>query len=727
MDHSFSIDTCLYSKDDLSTANRKSSIESFIRYATEGSINKQIEQELGTTNNEELKSENKDDRKFTILKKCLDNLSKTIVSDTLSFLKEYFQIKDTFEYSVHTSIDTFHQDLSKVLDDSDRSQTRKDTFETNDLPSVDRNASKTCSIHPVSETCSIRELVPESEIEYELDPETLEKALLVFVDYSHKLATKAVEDNRHLFADKLICNIFRRLKQVYDRNYDNNYTNSLDSTGRYPLFNLSFNLPSGTPKSVRIRLEEMSKDPLFVNNLAERIIIFDIMNRFKMFDLTELCFKFNQRIIEELWHLSVHSVFSKTNYDVERLFQCRNSIFTTENADKFLYDKNLSSKIESFTDANLYPQVSVHSNYETKESNLENLPDLNSDDMSQDLNSPWLSYDSSRTFRDLGSSRDKWPEGLFVGSHDTLNYILRTNRLLNYERIDLLKGHFNLRKTEGSGFWVKETNKPLETFYFLEKNCVSIKVRGKLPCDIITALTIISQTELRLEWVSFLKDSQDLHTFSKTSRISRQASHSYIIRKYEYPVVGHKESLVYALSTNLLDEANCVIICCCNPPSNKKEFETVVKSMRKSGLEDTSGFISLDSKNNCTLSRYNISSSVPKRKNQKSGDICFLLFPYGENETLMEVYGNVTQEVKLVPMKFITFLIKKIMVGMIRKLANISKGFSETKFAQSMSSRSEFYDWMVKIYRDQKGSNPQLSTFDYDNYVYTYNPIAKKS
>lgn len=147
--------------------------------------------------------------------------------------------------------------------------------------------------------------------------------------------------------------------------------------------------------------------------------------------------------------------------------------------------------------------------------------------------------------------------------------------------------------------------------------------------------------------------------------------------------------------------------------------------MKKGGLEDSSSFISLDNKNNCSISGYNITGNVPKRKNQKSGDICFLLFPFGENETLMEVYGNVTQEVKLVPMKFVTFLIKKIMLGMIRKLANISKNFSESKFAELVSNKSEFYNWMVKIYQDHKVSNPQLPTFDHDTYVYTYDPIAK--
>lgn len=118
MDHSFSIDTCLYSKDDFQTVEQTSSIESFIRYGTEGSINKQIEQELGTVNNEEPKNDNKNEPKTTILKKCVDNLSKIMVSEKMFFFREFFQLKDTFEYSVHSSIDSFHQDLSKVLDES---------------------------------------------------------------------------------------------------------------------------------------------------------------------------------------------------------------------------------------------------------------------------------------------------------------------------------------------------------------------------------------------------------------------------------------------------------------------------------------------------------------------------------------------------------------------------------------------------------------------------------
>lgn len=273
------------------------------------------------------------------------------------------------------------------------------------------------------------------------------------------MAVKSIEDNRHLLAEKLICNIFRKLKQVYEGDYGHNYTNSLDSTGRHPLFNLSFNLPSGTPNSIKMKLEEMSKDPLYVKSLAERIFIFDIMNKFKMFDLTELCFKFKQPLIRELWNLSVHSVVSKSDHKLERLFQCRNSIFTTERRDKFFYNKNIPPKVESFTNTNLYPQLSVNEDYETKHSNLQKLSDLNSEVMSQYSNSPRLGSDSSRSYKDFGSSRDKWPEDLFMGSYETLNYILKTNGLFNYNRIDLLKGHFNLKRTEGSDFWVKENSK----------------------------------------------------------------------------------------------------------------------------------------------------------------------------------------------------------------------------------------------------------------------------
>ncbi|UKK00791.2 hypothetical protein MACK_000865 [Theileria orientalis] len=725
MDHSFSIDTCIYNSGSLS----KMDSSDLKKYKTEDEtkLARKIEEELGIANSVDENKTSGQESKITFLKKWMDSFSKLKLSERMNVLKNYLDFKSEFEYS-ESSIDSETVNPPKTPENGkvgpnsgmlpEMSEVSTAAFTSKEFSSTEapvqkkkfgfrrselRKAKKKEVTTPRTPTSTAS--TPRNPAHATLDNKTLEKVFVLFVETTNKLALKAVENNQHVLTDKLLCNMFRMLREVYADDYDTNYSNSLDAKGIHPLFNVDFNIPPKTPEIVKTKVEKMAKEESYKNAVAEKVYMFQFIEKFKLMDLHELCLSHTHSLVSELWNLCVDSVVNKRSHDWDNVYRCRNWVCEASSKDKL--DGKLPPPDQKLnTDEMSHYSESISSK-------------MNSEHNLSDLERYGTQIDDLSVYEDLdtGRAKDKWIKEVYISNSRVLNYILNTNRLLAQDRVEFLKGHFNFKGTREPGTWVKEPNNQLPTYCLLEKKAVSIKVRGKLPCDIITALSIISDSELATEWVPFSKDSKDLKIFTKTSRIFKQV--------YDYPMIGHKETVFHGLSTNLLDEANCVIISCSNPPASKKEADYVLKAFKDGGLE-SSNYLRVDSKYNFSISGYMVSKV--QKKNQKSGDILFILFPYSEEETLMEAYGNVIQDVKIVPMKFVVFIAKKMILGMFRKVSNICRNFKESKFAKSVQERSEFCTWMNGVYKEYKVNNPQsfMANQALSTYTYTLNSGRKK-
>ncbi|UKJ88397.2 hypothetical protein MACJ_000841 [Theileria orientalis] len=711
----------------------------------ESKMARKIEEELGIANSDDENKTSDQESKITFLKKWMESFSKLKLSERMTVLKNYLDFKSEFEYS-ESSIDSdtaipaktpesskFYQThvcVAELMEASTEAFTSKE-FSSVEAPvhrrkfgfgrSESRKAKKKEGATPRTPTPTASTPGNSAQVNAahgNLDIKTLERVFLLFVETTNKLALKAVENNQHVLTDKLLCNMFRMLREVYADDYDTDYANFLDANGLHPLFNVDFNTPTNTPDSVKTMVEKIAKDESIRNAVSERVYMFQFIEKFKLMDLHKLSLTHKHSLVSELWNLCLDSVVNKRSHDWDNVYRCRNCVVEASSKDK------LGFKL---------PPAEHKLNMEEMSECSESIASkLNSEQNLLDVENCGAQMEDLSGYEDLntGRAKDKWIKEVYISNSKVLNYILNTNRLLAQERVEVLKSHFNFTGTREPGTWVKEPNNQLPTYCLLEKKAVSIKIRGKLPCDIITALSIISDSELATEWVPFSKDSKDLKIFTKTSRIFKQVRIDYIsemdaMTVYDYPVIGHKETVFHGLSTNLLDEANCVVISCSNPPASKKEAEHVLEAFKLGGLEN-SDYLRVDSKYNFAISGYMVSKV--QKKNQKSGDILFILFPYSEGETLMEAYGNVIQDVKIVPMKFVVFIAKKMILGMFRKVSNICKNFKESKFAKSVQDRSEFCTWMNGVYKEYKMNNPQSFMVNQalSTYTYTLNTGRKK-
>ncbi|BAM39542.1 conserved hypothetical protein [Theileria orientalis strain Shintoku] len=710
MDHSYSIDTCLYNSGSLSKMD-STGLKNH-KNEDESKLARTIEEELGLAS---AYGENKTsglESKIDFLKKWMDSFSKLKLSERMSVLKNYLDFKSEFEYS-ESSVEADGPKASKTEENGKFSApvTKKKFGSARSEAKKAKKKGATTPVTPIMQVTSITPTsaasTPRSAAYATLDKKTLEKVFVLFVETTNKLAKKAVENNQHVLTDKLLCNMFKMLQEAYAEDYVTDYTESLDAQGIHPLFNVDFNIPPNTPDVVREKVEKLAKDETFRETISEKVYMFQFIEKFKLLDLHKLCLSHRHSMVTELWNLCFDTVVNKRSHDWDKVYRCRNLVFEGSGKIKLPTDlRHLDAKLNSDDMSQFSDSASSKM---TSENNLADMEryGVQSEDVA--------GYEDM----DIGKSKDKWIKEVYISNSRVLNYIVNTNRMLEQERVEILKGHFNFTGTREPGTWVREPNNQLPTYCLIEKKAVNIKIRGKLPCDIITALSIISDSELATEWVPFSKDSKDLKIFTKTSRIFKQVTiRCYAqINVYDYPVIGHKETVFHGISTNLLDEANCVIISCSNPPASKKEAEYVMNAFKQGGVEK-SNYLRVDSNYNFAISGYMVSKV--QKKNQKSGDILFILFPYSEEETLMEAYGNVIQDVKIVPMKFVVFIAKKMILGMFRKVSRICKNFKDSKFAKSVEDRSDFCTWMNGVYREYKVNNPQTFVTNQPLATYTY-------
>ncbi|EKX74230.1 hypothetical protein BEWA_042680 [Theileria equi strain WA] len=502
-----------------------------------------------------------------------------------------------------------------------------------------------------------------------LDPEIVERAFLLFIDRSNASAKHAIYETRNTLADKIICNIFKKLHDIYakeDERHD--FADLLDKQRYFPLMNLEANIPASVPESIVTKLREIANDTAYRHNLVERLLVLDALTLFNIQELRTSCETFRQPIIGELWPVSLKLTLEPKSEEPE------------------LPKQDATAKPASF-----HGQL---------DGTYVNFKPVNADELSEEEEeeevSPFSDDFKVEKSPDIVSNISK-----AVG-YKSISKMFSSGSKKLFKQINKLKV-----KNEEEG-WVREPHKNLETVYRMENDIITIKLRGKLPYDLLKILTIINETEFSSAWVPFVKDASDLHAYTKTSKL--------IYQKCDYPIMGHKETVLYGLSTNILEEANCVVIACRNPPNTQGEFEKFGRILKKGGIPDTGKVISRDGDDYKFLDH--VMEKFSAKTYQRGQEICFVLFPAGEH-TILEFYLNIILEAKI-PMSFVKFIVKKVASGMYKKIAQQGKRFDDGQFTECIRKRREFYSWMEKIYEDYKAVHEKdnkekfkhMSTYD---------------
>ncbi|OEH80178.1 hypothetical protein cyc_03614 [Cyclospora cayetanensis] len=218
-----------------------------------------------------------------------------------------------------------------------------------------------------------------------------------------------------------------------------------------------------------------------------------------------------------------------------------------------------------------------------------------------------------------------------------------------------------------SGFAVSTvvvSGKYLDLSYRVEKDTsVSIKVRGKLPCRLFQVLSILNESDLAGNWAPMFKSAEKVHTYSRASQLIRQV--------FDYPLLGAKETIMYSFGANALEECGAVIIFCRSPPEGATEF--MGKPIPKKG----------------------------KVTRIQSANLVFLLYPISEGkQTTLELYGNFFHGLRYVPMRIITYVVKKVVRGMFVSIAKQCQHFATSLYKERVEANPDFYCWMRDCIED---------------------------
>eukprot|EP00920_Eleutheroschizon_duboscqi_P016228 GHVT01038256.1.p1 GENE.GHVT01038256.1~~GHVT01038256.1.p1 ORF type:complete len:894 (-),score=235.97 GHVT01038256.1:229-2637(-) len=244
-------------------------------------------------------------------------------------------------------------------------------------------------------------------------------------------------------------------------------------------------------------------------------------------------------------------------------------------------------------------------------------------------------------------------------------------------------------KTLSDEGWTREKDKFLDIWYRIEANhSVSVKVRGKLPCRLFEVLCILNETDLAAHWAPMFSAGEQLKQFSKATKLVRQV--------FDYPVLGQKESIMFALGVNALEECGCVMIFGRSPP------------------EDSTSFMGEP-----------LPPIKAKPSRIQSTDLAFLLYPISEGKTTtLELYGNFVHGMRFIPVRVVTFLVKKIVRSMYVDIAKLAQKFDQSPYAARVAENPELYAWMEQLITNFVNSEEasdfkhlddiSLASFDFD-------------
>ncbi|CDR97923.1 hypothetical protein, conserved [Babesia bigemina] len=501
--------------------------------------------------------------------------------------------------------------------------------------------------------------------EYPRDERLTERAVEIFVENSVSYAKTAIDDSKVILADKIISQMIRKVHEIYGD------PDAYDLETLHPLVNVVERLPKETPTTIRDAIEAVANDKSFINNVAEKLLVLDIFSKFNMVYMKTHIINYKQHFISKLWPSAIETA----GYELKSP-RCP-SILTTE---RLPYEADYASLLatENLQTCREVPQV--RRSPPAKQVVL-------------------IADEKTKTKGNDGETKPKQAK--------VSKYMSYASRFMSRKNT-MFGQHFGKNKVKTADGWIKSAYGSLETFYRFEQNgSVSVKVRGKLATDLLRVLCVINETDLSSVWVPFLKEATEVHVYSKTTKLYSQT--------YEYPVIGAKQTTVFGLAVNALDEFGCFILACRAPPESQQDVEQLENILKDGGIDDTSPFVSCKD-GVCQLMGVDIKPMPPKTR-QRSGDLCFLVYPM-KNHTLVELNANIMPEVRLVPARVITYIIKKVVINIFQKIAQISKNFHNTPFAARIEQNKEFYDWVAKLHDkyvgrgDRQNCNVSICTYD---------------
>ncbi|SBS83688.1 hypothetical protein, conserved [Plasmodium malariae] len=258
--------------------------------------------------------------------------------------------------------------------------------------------------------------------------------------------------------------------------------------------------------------------------------------------------------------------------------------------------------------------------------------------------------------------------------------------------------------------WIKENDKYFDLWHSVDsENNITIHIRAKLSYDVKKILSILSETELSTNWAPFLTSANKIKHLSKSSAL--------ISQMYEYPIIGKKESLMYCLGANSLEELGCIILCCKAPPEMKKDISFYQDMCEQLNINKDGEILKVNeipvkfrkTKSEVTFFDCKLPEPIPKIDRQRAANLCFLLYPLNDgNSTVLELFVHFENEFKYTPIKMVLFFIKKIVKNMYENIIKSCKNYDNI-YADTLTKNSEFYDWLDnQLKRHMKNKNGKL-------------------
>ncbi|GIX63885.1 START-2 domain protein, putative [Babesia caballi] len=500
----------------------------------------------------------------------------------------------------------------------------------------------------------------------EHDDAIKERAVLIFVENSISLARTALEENKGVLVDKILCSMIEKVRAIYGKG------EAEEEPTLHPLVNVMERLPKGTPEEVRRAIDEVAQDKRYITSLAEKLLVMDLFTKFNMGHMKEHILSYRQSFLSKLWPAALETA----SYEL----------------------------MEAARDGG--EGGAGGSGGEETQNGTQSAPGGESDEPESLTITPRVVTRLPEK-QTLAVPGDEVGDKKY-GKHGRL--IALASRFLPTRKNTMFGQHFGKSKVKTADGWVKAPYRTLETFYRFEKDgSVSVKVRGKISTELLQVICVINETDLSSEWVPFLKEAANVHEYSRTTKIFRQT--------YEYPVIGIKQTSVFGIAINALDESGCFILGCMGPPETRQDVEQLARVLRDGGIRDTAPFVAYEG-GKSRLMGVEV-TPIPQNVRQKSADLCFMLYPM-QNHTLVELNANIVPEVRLVPTRVITYIIKKVVISIFKRIALMSNSFQSTPFAQRIKQNREFYDWVAELHAkflgrgERQNYNISLCTYDPD-------------
>ncbi|CDJ44764.1 Chromosome III, complete sequence, related [Eimeria tenella] len=247
------------------------------------------------------------------------------------------------------------------------------------------------------------------------------------------------------------------------------------------------------------------------------------------------------------------------------------------------------------------------------------------------------------------------------------------------------KKGFSAKSNSDEEGWIREKGKYLDLCYRVEReSCVSMKVRGKLPCALFAVLAILNESDLAGNWAPMFKSAELVTSYSRASQL--------LLQTFDYPLLGLKETVLFSFGVNALEECGAVIIFCCSPPEPAAAAAAAAAAASFLGRP-----------------------LPPKGKlpRAQSADLVFLLYPLsGGSQTTLELYGAFHHGLRFVPQRLVTFVLKKVVRGMFVQIARQCQNFNNSPYRERVNNNPTFYSWMKDCIDDYLQADHQLKQLE---------------